>query len=43
MTASDIDTLRQRFALYAKDGRFELYKSSDRFDGQIGRAQQGLA
>jgi hypothetical protein len=21
----------------------ELYKSSDRFDGQIGRAQQGLA
>ncbi len=43
MTASDMDTLRQRFALYAKDGRFELYKSSDRFDGQIGRAQQGLA
>ena len=42
MTASDMDILRQRFASYAKDGRFELFKTSDRFDGHIGRVQQGL-
>jgi hypothetical protein len=42
MTASEMNILRQRFASYAKDGRFELFKTSDRFDGQVGRAQHAL-
>jgi len=43
MTAAAMETLRMRFAPYAKDGRFELFKSSDRYDGPIGRGQHGLA
>jgi uncharacterized protein len=39
MTAAEMDTLRTRVARYAADGRFELYKSSRRYDGPIGRAQ----
>jgi hypothetical protein len=29
-------------AAYAADGRFELFKSSRRYDGSIGRGQHGL-
>jgi uncharacterized protein len=36
-----MDTLRNRVARYAADGRFELYKSSRHYDGPIGRAQHG--
>jgi hypothetical protein len=39
MTAAEMDTLRGRVARYAADGRFELYKSSRRYDGPVGRAQ----
>ena len=39
MTAAEMDGLRNRVARYAIDGRFELYKSSRRYDGPIGRAQ----
>ncbi|WP_447986212.1 aldo/keto reductase [Nitrospira sp. Nam74] len=39
MTAAEMDTLRGRVAQYAADGRFELYKSSRRYDGPVGRAQ----
>lgn len=41
MTAGEMDALRNRVARYAKDGRYELYKSSRRFDGPVGRAQHG--
>ncbi len=43
MAAAERSALRARLAPYAKDGRFELFKSSDRYDGRIGRAQHGLS
>jgi len=43
MTAVDIQTLRTRMASYARDGQFELFKSSNRYDGRIGREQHGLS
>jgi aryl-alcohol dehydrogenase-like predicted oxidoreductase len=42
MTAVEMQTLRMRVAAYAADGRFELFKSSRRYDGSIGRGQHGL-
>ena len=42
MTAAEMDALRRRVASHAADGRFELFKSSDRYDGRIGREQHGL-
>lgn len=42
MTAAERQTLRMRVAAYAADGRFELFKSSRRYDGSIGRGQHGL-
>jgi uncharacterized protein len=41
MTATEMDTLRNRVARYAAEGRFELYKSSRHYDGPIGRTQHG--
>jgi uncharacterized protein len=43
LTAQEMDTLRTRVAMYAADGRFELFKSSRRYDGPIGRQQHGLS
>lgn len=43
MTAAEMQALRARLAPYAKDGRFELFKSTDRYDGRIGREQHGLS
>ena len=42
MTAMERNTLRTRVAAYAKDGRFELFKSSHRYEGPVGREQHGL-
>ncbi len=42
MTAAEMHALRTRVARYAMDGRFELFKSSNRYDGRIGREQHGL-
>jgi predicted aldo/keto reductase-like oxidoreductase len=42
MTAVEMGTLRTRVAQYAMDGRFELFKSTNRYDGRIGREQHGL-
>jgi predicted aldo/keto reductase-like oxidoreductase len=42
MSAQERDTLKARVASYAMDGRFELFKSSDRYEGPIGREQHGL-
>lgn len=43
MTAADMQALRTRVARYAMDGRFELFKSTNRYDGRIGREQHGLS
>ena len=42
MTAADMEALRSRVALYAKEGKFEQFKSSNRYDGPIGREQHGI-
>lgn len=42
MTAAERESLRDRLASYASDGRFELFKSTDAYDGRIGREQHGL-
>jgi aryl-alcohol dehydrogenase-like predicted oxidoreductase len=43
MTAAEMDGLRTRVRAYAMDGRYELFKSSNRYDGRIGREQHGIA
>ncbi len=43
MTAAEMQTLRTRVARYAMDGRFELFKSTNRYDGRIGREQHGIS
>jgi aryl-alcohol dehydrogenase-like predicted oxidoreductase len=43
MTAAEMQALRTRVAQYAMDGRFELFKSTNRYDGRIGREQHGLS
>lgn len=42
MTAQEMQTLRDRCASVAMDGRFELYKTSKKFDADVGRAQHGF-
>ena len=42
MTVAEMQGLRTRVARYAMDGRFELFKSTNRYDGRIGREQHGL-
>ena len=43
MTAAEMQQLRTRMVRDAMDGRFELFKSSNRYDGRIGREQHGLS
>ena len=43
MTVAEMEGLRSRMAPYAKEGQFELFKSSNRYDGPIGREQQGIS
>jgi aryl-alcohol dehydrogenase-like predicted oxidoreductase len=43
MTVAEMDELRGRVAPYEKDGRFELFKSSNQYDGRIGREEHGLS
>lgn len=42
MTVAEMEQMRTRVARYAMDGRFELFKSTNRYDGRIGREQHGL-
>lgn len=42
MTAAEMTAVREKCAKYAGDGRFELYKTSKRFDGPPGREQHGF-
>jgi aryl-alcohol dehydrogenase-like predicted oxidoreductase len=41
MSASEMRALRARCAPYAADGHLELYKSTKRYDGGVGREQHG--
>lgn len=42
MSEAEMSALRQRVLEFAKDGRFELYKTSAKFDGPPGRKQHGF-
>lgn len=42
MNAEEMQALRTRYARYAADGRFELYKTSKKYDGPPGREQHGF-
>ena len=42
MAKAEMEALRRRVAPQAADGRFELYKSSMQFDGDVGRKQHGF-
>ena len=41
MTPEAMRALRRRCALYAADGHLELFKSTKRYDGAVGRQQHG--
>lgn len=43
MTVAEMDGLRARVAMFAMDGRYELFKSTNRYDGPIGRQQHGIS
>jgi aryl-alcohol dehydrogenase-like predicted oxidoreductase len=42
MTADEMDALRKRCAKEAGDGHLELYKSTMKYDGDVGREQHGI-
>ncbi|MCC5627210.1 hypothetical protein [Nostoc sphaeroides] len=42
MQAKEMQALRDRCVQYATDGRFELFKTSMKFDGDEGRIQHGF-
>jgi uncharacterized protein len=39
MSASDMQALRDRVKIYAADGRLELFKTTKKYDGDVGREQ----
>ena len=41
MTSDEMDLLRRRCAPFAADGHLELFKSTKRYDGAVGREQHG--
>jgi hypothetical protein len=41
MTAQEMQTLRERCATFAADGHLELYKSTKKYDADVGREQHG--
>jgi len=42
MTSDDMEALQNRCAAAAGDGHLELYKSTMKYDGDLGREQHGL-
>ena len=42
MSAREMDDLRRRTAELGADGRFELYKTTAKHEGPVGRAQHGF-
>ena len=41
MTAEEMKALRERCRKYSSDGRLELFKTTKKYDGNIGREQHG--
>ena len=41
MTPEEMEALRQRCASFAGDGHLELYKSTKKYEGGVGREQHG--
>lgn len=39
MAAADMQALRDRVRIYAADGRYELFKTTTKYDGDVGREQ----
>lgn len=39
MSSQDMQALRNRCKFYASDGRFELFKTTKKYDGKVGREQ----
>jgi hypothetical protein len=42
MSEAELAALRQRVADLAADGRYELYKSTAKHEGDVGRKQHGF-
>jgi predicted aldo/keto reductase-like oxidoreductase len=42
MNAEEMQAVRIKYATYAADGRYELYKTSKKYDGPPGREQHGF-
>jgi uncharacterized protein len=42
MSHQEMEALRKRCGRYAADGRFELFKTTKKYDGDLGREQHGL-
>jgi uncharacterized protein len=42
MSPEEMEALRKRCKRYASDGRFELFKTTKKYDGDLGREQHGL-
>jgi len=42
LSAAQMERLRHRVASVAEDGRFELYKTTAKHDGDVGREQHGF-
>ena len=42
LSATEMETLRQRVAAAGSDGRYEMYKVSAKHEGPVGRAQHGF-
>jgi hypothetical protein len=42
MTAEEMEALAKRCAAAAGDGHLELYKSTMKYDGDLGRGQHGM-
>jgi hypothetical protein len=41
MAPQEMEALRQRYASFTADGHLELFKSTKRYDGAVGREQHG--
>jgi aryl-alcohol dehydrogenase-like predicted oxidoreductase len=42
MNGAELQQLRDRCRFYASDGRFELFKTTKKYDGDLGREQHGF-
>jgi aryl-alcohol dehydrogenase-like predicted oxidoreductase len=42
LSHTELSALRDRVKVYASDGRYELFKSTKKYDGDIGRTQHGF-